>query len=111
MGNLWARCAQLFSETLLPNMSLTKTLNQTKVLETPNTKQKRRTEKSKNLSPSTHRSSVGLPCHEPRKAGRVKDYGGKKFARREDKKLEIVVQDVWDSQLHDELEKELAGLE
>lgn len=33
--NLWNRCAQLFSETLLPNMSIAKTLNQTRVLEPP----------------------------------------------------------------------------
>jgi len=107
--NLWNRCAQLFSETLLPNMSIAKTLNQSRVLEVPLRSVQRKSivrkgDKGKKVCDNVLNLDLSVGKNKPLKGS---DYGQKKFNKREDTKLRGVVQDIWDSQLHEELEQQL----
>ena len=105
--DLYNRCAQLFSETLLPNMSITKTLNESKVLEGPKLIKKTR-KAPLNLHEKKNRSqNVELKLEDKINSAKINNHGQQKFNKREDKKLKTVIQDIWDSQLHSELEKEL----
>ena len=105
--NLWNRCAQLFSETLLPNMSIAKTLNQTRVLEPPKN-QKLTSKISKKVTKKKPAGETfNLELGGKKKPMKKSDYGQTKFNKREDGKLHVVVQNIWDSQLHSELEEQL----
>ena len=105
--NLWNRCAQLFSETLLPNMSIAKTLNQTRVLEPPKN-QKLTSKISKKVTKKKPAGeTLNLELGGKKKPMKKSDYGQTKFNKREDGKLHVVVQNIWDSQLRSELEEQL----
>lgn len=107
--NLWKRCAELFSETLLPNMSIAKTLKESKVLEVPKVKNPIKISVKKN-STRKEKGDTRLDLKNEsskKKPTKISDYGQKKFNKREDKKLKTVVQEIWDSQLHSELEAQL----
>ena len=105
--NLWNRCAQLFSGTLLPNMSIAKTLNQTRVLEPPKN-QKLTSKISKKIAKKKPAGeTLNFELGGKKKPMKKSDYGQTKFNKREDGKLHVVVQNIWDSQLHSELEEQL----
>ena len=105
--NLWNRCAQLFSETLLPNMSIAKTLNQSRVLEPPKN-QKLTSKISKKVTKKKPAGeSLNLELGGKKKPMKKSDYGQTKFNKREDGKLHVVVKNIWDNQLHSELEEQL----
>ena len=88
-------------------MSITKTLNESKVLEGPKLIKKTR-KAPLNLHEKKNRSqNVELKLEDKINSAKINNHGQQKFNKREDKKLKTVIQDIWDSQLHSELEKEL----
>ena len=79
--NLWKRCAELFSETLLPNMSIAKTLKESKVLEVPKVKNPIKISVKKN-STRKEKGDTRLDLKNEsskKKPTKISDYGQKKF--------------------------------
>lgn len=113
---IWQRCAELFCETLLPDMSLTKTLNESKLMEEHVSKARPLRKNTLNSSPAPKQSHATFNKKmdeeklKNKKLRKEPDFGRKKITKREDRKLQNMVKSVWDDQLHDQLETEISFL-